>query len=127
MAQISLVDRRIEDGEALMHTLSQSGFGVAAAAWVRAHPDEGWELWIATPGIDQLGKRDAYLLIQGEIRAKPEWAIGLLDVKLVDSTNGLGKELVEMAHRQPPKPTVCYGILGDMEIQEAYVYPAVQP
>src|SRR4051812_16023747 len=74
----------------------------------RANQDEGWELYIAAPGVNQTGKRDPYMTIQDTIRAHPDWTIGLLDVKVVDSSSEVGQSMIELANRTPPKPTFCY-------------------
>ena len=49
MAQATLVDMRITEGQRLLHRLAQAEVPVTAAAWVSESESGDWYLYLVTP------------------------------------------------------------------------------
>jgi hypothetical protein len=56
----TLVESQIEDGQKFLARLTEEGFKVTAACWVKPSEDEGWTLYIATPMVDERGPIETY-------------------------------------------------------------------
>ncbi len=72
MAEATLVDMHLKDGQRLINQLVQGGVSVTAAAWVRESDSGDWYLYLATPLVSEGGgKRAAYRRVNEVIRALP--------------------------------------------------------
>jgi len=128
MAQATLVEMQIDDGQRLIQELSKQGVVVSAAGWVRENESGQWYFYIATPLVSKEGgKRPAYKRVNSIIRELQEegfW-IDPFEIKLISPDDPITKDL--MANRRSGStriPTRFNGArLGDLAIDEAFIYP----
>jgi len=128
MAEATLVDMQLKEGQRLIDRLAQEGIAVTAAAWVMESESQDWYLYRATPLVSEGGgKREAYHRVNEVIRKMQEEGFGMdpFAKKLIGSNDPIAKDLV--AHREGRPgglPTPFRGSqLGDLAVEEAYIYP----
>jgi hypothetical protein len=130
----TLVDKQIIDGEKLIQQLSQDGFAVTAAFWLKVGEDGRWRFYIVSPVVETEGLAQAYRQLHPLIRRMPQpfW-IDPLEVKLIGPTNSIAQDVLA-AHNRTPGPKACpirYGgnKLGNVSVEGAYLYalPAGAP
>ncbi|HEV3004794.1 MAG TPA: hypothetical protein VGX78_10050 [Pirellulales bacterium] len=128
MAEATLVENQIEDGQRLVEELSRAGFDVRAACWVKACDDDRWYLYIASKAVDDKGPTAAYCEVHLAMRHLPASKIGPFDVKVIGATHSI-LGVLELQRRFPTQiPVWFHGLrLGDVAIDEAYIYAPVQP
>ena len=69
MAQASLVEMQIIEGQTLIDRLTHEGIGVTAAAWVKESESGDWYLYLATPLVGRVD--EAHLPANdGEVRVE---------------------------------------------------------
>jgi hypothetical protein len=126
MGHIPLVEEQIRDGRQLIEKLTQDGFPVTAAGWLRKSEDGQWFLYLASPVEDEEGPigayRRAYPVVQQMPR--PFW-IEPLDVKVVGTKDPIANAIAETRQRYPGNVPVRYGEvrLGKLSVEGAYLYP----
>ena len=103
MDQISLVNRRIDDGLKLLQRLAQDGFAVMIAFWLKPSDDVFWHLYIASKIVDERGPTEAYRALQKSLRQLVGTTISLTDVKLVGTENQTAKHMLRLRSRQREK------------------------
>jgi hypothetical protein len=130
MDQIALVERQIEDGQKLIKQLVQSGFPVAAAFWVNGTEASRWNLYIASPVVDEEGGKAAYRQIGAAERQLPDplW-IDPFDIKAIGIKNPIAKDVLAAIQQHAGKRAIRYrgACLGPLSIESAYLYPSPVP
>lgn len=124
----TLVKERIDDFGKLVKQLSQDGFEVMAAFWIKTTHDGRWRFYIVSPLVDTLGLTQAYGRLFPLIRKmSPLLSIDPLEVRLIGPTEPLARDVLD-AHKRVPGPRE-YPIrwrgtwLGGRGIEDAYFYP----
>jgi len=122
MDTATLVREQIDEGERFVQHLGQSGFDVVVAFWVLTSEDGLWFLYIASHLVDTDGLAAAFRRVYSELaRSQVRW-VSRSDIKLIGSQNPIAVDAI--AHRRSRLPTVYGGRqLGNMIIEEAYIYP----
>ena len=131
MAQATLVELEIKEGQRLVDRLLQDGVPVTAAAWVKESESGDWNLYLVTPLVSEGGrKRPAYHRVNLVIREMQKEGFGMepFPKKVISPQDPIAKDI--LAHRrgrQGGPPTPFQGSrLGDLAVEEAYIYP-LQP
>jgi len=129
MDQELLVGNQFEDGEKLLTQLVRSGFDVTVAFWVRTSEDGSWYLYIGSTAVDRGGKGHEYGMLYVALTKIPHISVSLSDVKLVHPSEPIAKEAIALRDRNPARLPVRYRgkRLGDLPIEEAYIYPKTGP
>jgi hypothetical protein len=124
-----LVDNRIDDGEKLLARLVQSGFDVTVACWVLVSEESSWFLYIGSTGVDPATVGDAYRKLYAALIKLPDVSLSISEVRLVHPSNAIAKDAIAERDRHRGRIPVRYGgkRLGDMAIEEAYIYPKIGP
>lgn len=129
MEQELLVENRIEDGEKLLAELVRSSFDVSVAFWVLTSEENSWFLYIGSNTIkpDRVG--DSYGMLYTSLSKLPDISVSISDVKLVHPSNPIARGAIGERDRRPGRIPVSYRgkRLGDMAIEEAYIYPRIGP
>jgi hypothetical protein len=128
MGQEILVENQIEDGLRFVERLVQDDFPVTAACWVKTSEDGMWYLYIASPLVDTEGPKKSYRRVYALMQRIPQpFRIHPFDVKLVGAGDAIAEGVRRSHQRYPDKRPVHYGEtqLGGVNIEGAYVYPAV--
>jgi hypothetical protein len=124
MAEELLVDDQIDTGQLIVDQLLADGFDVAVAFWVKN--DEGlWRLYLASPGFDDRKPRDNYLAIRDSLAKVPNPEARFWPINLIDERNPIARDALRIAGRPGKKEGIRYRgtRLGDLPIEEAYIYP----
>jgi len=132
MAQTSLVEMQIQDGQRLLERLAQEGVVVTAACWVLESDSGQWYLYLATPLVGENGStRPAYRRVNAAIREMEKegnWMEPLDNKKVIGPHDPIAKDI--MAYRDGRSvrtPSWFPGSrLGELAVEAAYVYPAPQ-
>ncbi len=121
-----LVDDRIDDGRKLIAELVRDGFDVTAAFWIKTSEEGLWRLYIVSKAVDTAKIGQAYLPVYACLSRIPDPCISISDIKLVNSTNPIARDAIAVRDRYPGRiPSRFQGKrLGDLAIDEAYIYPA---
>jgi hypothetical protein len=130
MDQAALVGRdQIDDGFKLVEQLVQNHFDVVAAFWLKDSEEGQQFLYIASKSVDEHGKNKAYRDVHHAMQQLPALSLDYFDVKLISPSDPLAKAVLDLYARYPAKiPTWIRGQrLGDVTVEEAYVYPPLQP
>ena len=125
MDQVSLVDRRIDDGQRLALELVRDKFDVTAAFWVKTSESGWWYLYIASRVVDKEGPASAYRRLQKTLGRLPGTTISLTDVKVIGASNPTTRDVLKLQKRYPERTPIPYhgAQLGGIGIDEAYIYP----
>ena len=127
MDQVPLVMAQIDHGQKLLSRLTEVGFPVLAAGWIKTDEDSKWYLYLVSPFVEQEGIRRAYRVVHTVIRQMPDepFRIDPFDVKLVGPSESIAKALVDMQCRHPGRMPSSYGGPGlpGRSIEGAYCYP----
>jgi hypothetical protein len=128
MAQATLVDIQIKDGQRLIDRLTQEGVVVTAAAWVKESESGDWYLYLATPLVTEGGgKRSAYHRVNAVIRELLKEGFGMdpYAKKVIGPHDPIARDLVANRGVHPGGPPTPFrgSRLGDLDVEEAYIYP----
>jgi hypothetical protein len=124
----TLVTELIEDGERTVHQLTEGGFEVTAAFWLKAAEDGQWYFYIVSPVAESERLNDAYRRLGTLIlrRPPPHW-IDPLEVRLIGPSNPIARDVLGIHQRAPgsQKLATHWGgrQLGNVRVEEAYLYP----
>lgn len=125
MDPITLVDRRIEDGQKLFQQLVRDNFDVTVAFWLKTSEEDWWHLYVASKVVDERGPIDAYRALQASLQQLPGTTLSLADVKLIGRESALAKQMLTLQERYPDRrPSVRSGGGG---LEEAYIYSPSKP
>jgi hypothetical protein len=128
MAQATLVEVQINEGQRLIHRLVQEGVAVTAAAWVKESESGDWYLYLATPLVTEGGgKRPAYHRVNAVIRGMQKAGFGMdpFAKKVIGPHDPIAKDIVAHRSGRPGGPPTPFqgSRLGDLAVEEAYIYP----
>jgi hypothetical protein len=122
-----LVDNRIEDGQKLMAELAIAGFDVSVAFWVKTSEEELWFLYIGSKSVEPSKIGDAYRTVYACLTKLPDPSVSMSEVKLIQASNPIAKDAIAARDRQPARLPLRFRgkSLGNLSIEEAYIYPRV--
>jgi hypothetical protein len=128
MAQATLVEMQIKEGQRLIDRLAQEGVAVPAAAWVKESDSGDWYLYLATPLVSEGGKKKpAYHRVNTVIREMRKEGFGMdpFAKKVIGPNDPIAKDLVAHRDGRPGGPPTLFrgSRLGDLAVEEAYIYP----
>jgi hypothetical protein len=128
MAQATLVEMQINEGQRLIDRLAQNGIAVTAAAWVKESESGDWYLYLATPLVGEDGAtRPAYRRVNAVIREmqKEGFGLDLFEKKVIGPHDPIAKDMVANRGGRPGGPPTPFrgSRLGDLALEEAYIYP----
>jgi hypothetical protein len=112
----------IPAGQSLLATLDQRDFPVVAALWERLPDVLEWRLVLASPLVDQFGRRKAYQKL-AEAWASSRELVSLSDVELVSPSAPIIRAL-RSALSTPPFSGIRLTAVtfGDVFIPDLYLY-----
>jgi hypothetical protein len=124
-----LVENQIEDGGRLVAQLAEDGFEVAVAFWVKSAEEGLWHLYIASPLVSADAVGESYRKVYASLSRVPDAWVSLSEIKLVRADSLAAREAAEIQRRHPGRvPTrTRRPRLGDLAIEEAYIYPPHRP
>ena len=127
MAQAMLVEMQIKDGQSLIDRLTREGVAVTAASWVNESESGDWYLYLATPLVRKDGAtRRAYGRVNAVIREMQKEGLWIdVDKKVIAPDDPIAKDLAANRRSRPAgPPNLFHGSrLGELDIEEAYIYP----
>jgi hypothetical protein len=83
MDSVSLVGHQIDNGGRLIEGLTESGFNVTAAAWIRVPESSRWLLYIVSNDINSKGPIAAYRTVADSIRRGSDSGLSIPEIKLL--------------------------------------------
>jgi len=127
MAQATLVEMQIKNGQCLIDRLAREGIAISAAGWVKESESGDWYLYVATPlvGEDRV-TGPAYRRIHTVMRSSHEEDIWMdpLEIKLLAPHDPIARAMTYRDGRPRGVPTrLGPARLGELVIDEAYIYP----
>ena len=122
MDTATLVDEQIDEGKLLVDHLKSVGVDVTVAFWVLTSDERLWLLYIASSLVDTDGLAAAFRRIYSELgHCQVRW-VSRSDIKLIGSRNPIALDAI--AYQRDTLPARYSGRkLGNMIIEEAYIYP----
>src|SRR5262249_50714124 len=128
MAQTALVETQIKEGQTFLDRLTHEGIEVTAAAWVKESDGGYWFLYLATPLVREEGAKDsAYRRVNNVLRKMEDegFRMNAIEKKVIGPHDPIAKDMI--ANRKthpggPPTPFQGYR-LGELYVDEAYIYP----
>jgi hypothetical protein len=122
-----LVDNRVEDGRKLLAELAAQGFDVAIAFWVRTSEEGLWFLYIASSRIGRVSIADAYRSVYAALRPMKDASLSVSEIKLIAPDNPIAVDALAIRQRFSARMPSRYNgkRLGQLAIEEAYIYPPV--
>ncbi len=124
----TLVANLVDDGQKLVEEVSQRGFHVTAAFWLKASEDDRWYFYIVSPTVDDEGLAQAYRRLHPLVRGVPEplW-IDPLEIKLIGPSNPIAQDVLAIyRHARGPRVSpIRWGgkRLGNVSVEGTYLYP----
>lgn len=125
----TLVENQINEGQEFLNRLVGSQFDVTAACWVKTGEEDRWFLFIVSKTVAEIGLTAAYRQAYSILRSLNQPWISMSDVKLITPDNPIASDILALLRRFPgPQATqVRRSQLGNMSIEEAYLYAPVTP
>lgn len=128
MAQATLVEMQLREGQRLIDRLVQAEVPVPAAAWVKESESGDWYLYLATPLVREGGrKRPAYHRVNTVIREMQKEGFGMdpFEKKVIGPHDPIAKDMVAHRRGRPAGPPTSFrgSRLGELAVEEAYIYP----
>jgi hypothetical protein len=122
---ITLVENQIEDGQKLLDQLTEEGFVLSVACWIKPIEDDRWSLLIATPAVDQTGLLAAYHKVFATLRTLGEVCITDSDIKLVGVKVPVVLDEIHVLRSLQGKTSILPRplLIGGIPIEEVHVYP----
>jgi hypothetical protein len=120
-----LVESQIDDGRRLVDQAVRDGFDVSVAFWVKTSEEGLWQLYIASPSVDEGRLGQAYRKVYASLSKTPDSWISPSDIKLINVENPIAQDIIAARDRHPAKiPTRYRGKrIGNLSIVKAYIYP----
>jgi hypothetical protein len=126
MDQVALVESQIDDGRKLVEHLGRSGFPVTAAFWLNASEASRWYLYLASPVVDEEGRRKTYGRVFAALSKMPEpvW-IDPCEIKVLKTTDPMAQDVLAAQRLHSGKRPIRYSgkRLGPVSVEAAYIYP----
>jgi hypothetical protein len=128
MAQATLVEMQIKDGQRLIDRLTREGIAASAACWAKETESGDWYLYLATPLVSVDGsKRPAYRRVNAVIREmqKEGFWVDPFEIKVIGPHEPMAADVAAHRNAGPAKiPTrMGGGRLGEVAVEEALIYP----
>jgi hypothetical protein len=128
MAQATLVEMQIKEGQILIERLALEGIAVTAAGWVKESDSGDWYLYLATPLVGEDGStRSAYRRVNAVIRKMEEEGFGMdpFEKKVIGPHDPIARDMVAHRAARPGGPPTPFrgSRLGELAVEEAYIYP----
>ena len=124
-----LVGNRIEDGQQLVTELVSTGFDVSIAFWVKTADEGLWFLYIGSTSAEPSKSGDTYLTVYACLSKIPDSSVDLSAVKLVPALDPIAQDAIAMRDRHAGRLRLPVRLqntrLGNLSIEEAYIYPRV--
>jgi hypothetical protein len=115
----------IDFGKAVWNALrGNKQFPVDGAFWLSRSESDSWHLLIATPRVDEIGPRDAYLELSKLTQRLPLDSGQLLRIKLISPREPLYQALRSVFGKTPQVEGARLGNtqIAGMYINDAYLY-----
>jgi hypothetical protein len=128
MDQKPLVESQIDDGFKLAKTLVAGGFDVAAAFWVCPTEDGQWTFYLASKVFDEKGPAIAYRKVADAMQKLDDPWLSMSETKVIGEKNPITAAVLGILRKHPgPMATRSRRpLLGNIEIDEVYIYPPVE-
>jgi len=128
MAQETLVEVQLKEGQRLIDRLVQDGIAVTAAAWLRESESGDWYLYLVTPLVTEGGgKRPAYHRVNTVIREMQKEGFGMdpFAKKVIGPHDPIAEDLIGKRNGHPDGPPMPFhgARIGNLDVEEAYIYP----
>ena len=128
MAQAALVETQIKEGQTFLDRLAHEGVEVTAAAWVKESDSGYWFLYLATPLVRKDGAKDsAYRRVNNVLRKMEVegFRMNAIDKKVIGPHDPIAEDIMAQRKTHPGgPPTPFRGFrLGELYVDEAYIYP----
>lgn len=128
MAQGALVEMQIKEGQTLLDRLAHEGVEVTAAAWVKESDSGDWYLYLATPLVgEDTSTAPAYRRVNAVLRKMEAEGFRMdpSDKKVIGPHDPMAKDMITRRKARPGgPPTPFRGFrLGELYVEEAYIYP----
>lgn len=122
-----LVDNRVDDGQKLVWNLAKLSFDVSVAFWVKTSEEGLWFLYIGSASLEPSKIADAYRTLYSCLKQIPGTSLSISELKLIQVGNPIAQDAIAIRDRHPGRlPVRFHGDrLGNMSIDEAYIYPRV--
>ena len=131
----------IQSGERLIEAVRSADYEVRLAFWAKLSDEFKWYLYLASPFVDQRGRRAAYDLVLGVLDDHPDLCIDALDIRVIGMQDTLAEAALSVATPKTSesafavqKPGPYRGMtrfqgssLGGIGVDGAYIYPPAQP
>lgn len=126
MGQESLVNEQIDAGETFLRDFNDY-VSIAVAFWINPADSEDWLLYIASTEINDGNMRAAYGEVLRRIANNRNQWLDAFQIKLLNSSDPLAVEVIEIRNRYPLKiPTRYNGSsIAGLAIDDAYIYPPI--
>src|SRR5206468_3730093 len=102
-------------------------FDVSVAFWAKTSEEGIWFLYIGSTSVDIAKVGDAYRTLYACLSKIPDPWVGMSEVKLIAANNPIAKEAITARDRHPGRRMVPFqgNRLGNLSVEEAYIYPRV--
>jgi hypothetical protein len=129
MDQAALVDVDIEGGAELVAQLGHGNFDVKVAYWLYTSEADQWFLYLVSDEVNRMGIAEAYKGVYKAMRTMRDLRINRFEVKLVGPDDPVARAIMDFSSRlHAPLPTWVRGsTLGDLHVENAYIYPPMMP
>jgi hypothetical protein len=119
-----LVDQK-DAGRQLIQELDYEGFPVDVAFWVQRSEEGHWQLYLASPIVDEKHPNEAYRRVYAALSPTKSMWVSPSDVTLLHSANPLAVAAAEIRDRRPSPTVITYPgrKLGNLPINCAVIYP----
>jgi hypothetical protein len=126
MGQESLVNEQIDAGEEFIRDFNDY-VSIAAAFWINPAESEDWYLYIASTEINDGNIRAAYGEVLRRVGSTRNQWLDAFQIKLLNSSDPLATEVVEIQKRYPLKNPTRYNgsSIAGLPIGGAYLYPPI--
>ncbi len=119
---------QIKEGQTLLDRLAHEGFVVTVAAWVKESDSGDWYLYLATPLVgEDRAKTTAYHRVNAVLRKMEEEGFGMypFDKKVIGPNDPIAKDMAAHGKARPGGPPTRFrgSRLGELYVEEAYIYP----
>jgi hypothetical protein len=117
----------IEEGKRVVERLSQDGFEVTAALWLKDAERGRWYFYVVSPAYEADGPGLAYQRLYATLlRLGLQW-LDPLEVRLIGPTNPIARDVLAFQQRAANlgvSPSKWSGTqLGNVSVDGAYLYP----
>ena len=130
MDQRYLVDNQIDEGLEIAKSLVADGVDLIAIFWAypESEDDGRWKLYLAARLADEKAWIDVYQKLIDTLPKDEDSWVTLLDVTVIGEEKPLTQIVLDI-QRKHPGPVALRSrrrALGDLGIQEVYIYPPVE-